>query len=272
MLSKQDHPRWTVGKLGAFIESLDADVFVSLDVPPGLRDSLEDRRSKILRTVSNYKSLTVRFPRKNIMPVIHGRTEFEIQLSIERTKNIREKPSWVGLGGLVPLLQHRDVSGLTNKPEKFIARALNLIRASFPNSNIHVFGAGGPRTFPAVVSLGATSADSIGWRQAAGFGVIFLPLKSQRVVGPTKRVSSMHGTLDHADLEQIERCRCPICDQLSLDRRLLLLGQHFHFRAIHNAWTSVNQVKYWPRSLSALKKFVAEGNLGRSWGEAVAET
>lgn len=270
VLSKQEHPQWTAAKLGRFIETLDADVFVSLDVPPGLRDNPEERRRKIMKSAKNYKMLDTRFSQKTIMPVIHGRTESEIQLSVDRIVAIRSNPKWIGLGGIVPLLQHRKVSGLTIKPEKFVARALALIRASFPDSNIHVFGAGGPRTFPAVISLGANSADSIGWRQAAGFGVIFLPLKSQRTMRSITNIGTLGNLSGRADLDQIEQCRCPICHQQTLDKRLALLGHHFHFRAIHNAWTSVNQTKYWPRSLPALKNLVAGGNLGRPWAEACA--
>jgi hypothetical protein len=115
------------------------------------------------------------------MPVVHGRNLSEIDLSLKLIDKAQPQPKWIGLGGVVPLLQRRQVSEIPN-PEAFIIQAMANIQQAFPRSIIHVFGAGGMRTFPAMYALGAHSADSIGWRRAAGFGSIFLPLKSQRVV------------------------------------------------------------------------------------------
>lgn len=172
----------------------------------------------------------------------------------------------------MPLLQNRYVTHEIHKmgAELFIATALTMIREAFPRTKIHAFGAGGTRTFPAVVYFGADSGDSIGWRQAAGFGSIFLPLKSQRAViwNPAKKAPRK--LLGAHDLEQLQNCRCPACiPNKSIADKLRALQGSFYNRSIHNAWTIENQFRYWPKTRSKMKDFIAEGNLGAQWANAV---
>jgi queuine/archaeosine tRNA-ribosyltransferase len=176
----------------------------------------------------------------------------------------------VGLGGMVPLLQRRRaLTEWTDSPEAFIARTLALIRREFDSAMIHVFGAGGTRTFPAVFAFGADSADSIGWRHAAGFGSVFLPLKSQRVIKWDRSKNPPRRCLDPADLADIERCGCPICRTKSnLNQRLAALRRSFYNRSIHNAWIVSNQFEFWPRSRRELLSLVSRGGLGVDWAEA----
>jgi queuine/archaeosine tRNA-ribosyltransferase len=262
---------WTVRKVGDLIEKINAEIFVSLDLPPSKEDDQAMRKQKIRKSAANYGILADRFPRKIIMPVIHGRTLSEIELSIEGVIKQKRNPTWVGLGGIVPLLQNRYASKeiSTLGAEVFIGRALAAVRLSFPTAQIHAFGAGGTRTFPAVFALGADSGDSIGWRQAAGFGSVFLPLKTQRVVswnvanGPPRKV------LDETDMAQIDACGCPICRSMgSITERLALLRKGFYYRSIHNAWTISNQHKYWPKTREAMRTLVSSGALGSNWAKA----
>jgi hypothetical protein len=97
---------------------------------------------------------------------------------------------WIGLGGIVPLLKNRSFPGEISRmgAEAFIAIALREIRKTFPKSRVHAFGAGGTRTFPAVFAFGADSADSIGWRQAAGYWVNFSSaFRAREQFGGTRR-------------------------------------------------------------------------------------
>ena len=166
------------------MSSIDAQVFVSLDHPPSAGDDQDFRKKKIRASTRNFRYLSNRFPTKAIMPVVHGRSLSEINYSIELLLRTLRSPPWIGIGGIVPLLQNRHTSNEIAMlgSEKFIGLSILAVRSAFPHAKIHAFGAGGTRTFPAVFALGADSADSIGWRQAAGFGSIFLPMKSQRIV------------------------------------------------------------------------------------------
>jgi queuine/archaeosine tRNA-ribosyltransferase len=220
--------------------------------------------------MQNFRALFERFPSKTIMPVIHGRCISEVELSVSLLTQISANSKWVGLGGVVPLLQHRRARGLDMAPELFIARAIAIVRSVFPASKIHVFGAGGTRTLPAVFALGADSGDSIGWRQAAGYGSIFLPLKSQRVVKWNEDKKPPRRLLDDDDFVLIEKCRCPTCRGKSLSQRLDAFRRHFYERSIHNAWTLLHQSQYWPRSRSALLRHISSGGLGPEWAKAVS--
>ena len=160
--------KWTIQNVSEYIGKIEADIFVSLDYPPHVTDSALKRRAKIEASTKNFELLAGTFPSKTIMPVVHGRTIAEIELSVELLAERSDSLAWIGLGGIVPLLQHRFVSKdiLKIGPEIFISRALKIIRSTFPKTKIHAFGAGGTRTFPALFSLGADSADrSVGGRQ-----------------------------------------------------------------------------------------------------------
>jgi queuine/archaeosine tRNA-ribosyltransferase len=205
--------KWTVRTVGDLIAKIDGQIFVNLDLPPHSEDDAELRRIKIRRSNVNFRILSARFPERTIMPMIHGRTLRELTYSVESLLKITPNHKWIGLGGIVPLLKNRSFPGEISRmgAETFIAIALREIRKTFPKSSVHAFGAGGTRTFPAVFAFGADSADSIGWRQAAGYGSIFLPLQSQRVVRWNKEAGPPRKVLSVEDLQVLRGCDCPIC-------------------------------------------------------------
>jgi queuine/archaeosine tRNA-ribosyltransferase len=269
-LSTNPNARWTLRHVSEAIDEIPADIFVALDRPPNPQDGAGDRMRKIQSSVRNYERLIARFPHKVIMPVIHGRTHREIEKSISLIAEVSPEPAWVGIGGMVPLLQKRRVlSGWRSSTESFIALVVSMTRDHFRQSRVHVFGAGGTRTFPAMVALGADSADSIGWRQAAGFGSVFLPLKSQRTFksGTDTAPRKVLGADDALD---IKNCHCPICrTRITSIGRVQLLMKSFHNRSIHNAWVVANQFKYWPKTQADLFSMAACGKLGSEWAEAL---
>jgi hypothetical protein len=272
-LSVSPNSRWTWKEVAQQISKIDAEIFVSLDHPPHFKDSEKSRRKKIAASMENFGRLSEEFKAKVIMPVIHGRTIAEVRLSLQLLAQQGSHFQWVGLGGVVPLLQHRRVSDeiVCMTPELFIGKAIHLIRSQFPESLIHVFGAGGTRTFPAVYALGADSGDSIGWRQAAGFGSIFLPFESQRVVKWNSLSGPPRKTLSKSDLLQLHLCRCPIClTKPEIKTRLQGFKRSFYDRSIHNAWTVANQSAFWPRGRSLLRVEIQQGRLGDAWAKAAA--
>lgn len=269
-ISMNPESRWTVDVVGDLIGKIEADIYVSLDFPPLLRDGLDQRKRKIRHSVKNFWRLSDRFPNKKIMPVVHGRNVSEIELCLNLLSSRSLDVEWVGLGGVVPLLQQKRVYGLAEELEVFIAKALHLICQAFPHSGIHVFGGGGTRTFPALVALGATSADSIGWRHAAGFGSVFLPMKSQRLVAWTAESKAPRKMIDDSDRAEIALCRCPACSRNeSVESRLEAFRSHFSARSIHNAWIVANQSRWWPKSRKSLQEIVANGAVGPNWAKAV---
>ncbi|XIA63667.1 hypothetical protein ACFIOY_32100 [Bradyrhizobium sp. TZ2] len=264
---------WSVRHVGNTIEKMRADVFVTLDIPPGSTDSARERERKIVVSVKNYEKLLNRFPKKTIMPVVHGRTRSELQRSIKLIAAVLPNPKWVGIGGVVPLLQRRRLlPDWKGSPESFIAMSIRQTREEFQRARIHVFGAGGTRTFPATVALGADSADSIGWRQAAGFGSVFFPLKSQRILSHAVDKRPVRKLIDKDDLSSLSICRCPICKRgTSVRARVNTLKANFHNRAIHNAWTLAHQFEAWPQSRAELAASISSGLLGTDWALALKE-
>jgi queuine/archaeosine tRNA-ribosyltransferase len=172
----------------------------------------------------------------------------------------------IGIGGVVPLLRNAIRLADAGTPERYIAAAVSLVRTALPLSKIHVFGAGGPRTFPALYSFGADSADSIAWRHAAGFGSVFLPFKSQRAIKWNLSKRPPRKVLDEDDLAQLAQCACPICGpKHSLDDRITALVNGFHNRSIHNAWMLTHQMASWPSTRRGMASLVANGKLGLNW-------
>ncbi|MBB4376479.1 hypothetical protein [Bradyrhizobium sp. SBR1B] len=270
-LSMAPSARWSVRHVSSAIEEIQADIFVTLDLPPHRSDGARDRMRKIRRSVMNYELLSERFPEKIIMPVVHGRTRAEVEVCLDLIASISSRPRWVGIGGVVPLLLgRRQLADWEGSPESFIAMCVQATRSRFQRSKIHVFGAGGTRTFPAMVALGADSADSIGWRQAAGYGSVFLPLKSQRIVSPGADMRAVRKILGRTDAADVMRCGCPICTKSATFRgRIALFKKSFHNRSIHNAWVIGNQFLHWPRTRADLSVLVSEGGLGPRWASAV---
>jgi queuine/archaeosine tRNA-ribosyltransferase len=76
-LIKAPSSRWSAQTVGNLIHRIEADVFVSLDLPPTPQDDQQRRLRKILSSTRNFEYLAGRFPAKAIMPVVHGRTYSE---------------------------------------------------------------------------------------------------------------------------------------------------------------------------------------------------
>src|SRR6185437_6380472 len=101
---------------------------------------------------------------------------------------------------------------------------------------------------------------------AAGYGSIFLPLKSQRAIRWNETKRAPRRLLDEDDLHSIRKCQCPSCVTSSrVQRRLALLRKDFHNRSLHNAWVISNQFRQWPATRRQMADVVGAGLLGPSW-------
>lgn len=120
----------------------------------------------------------------------------------------------------------------------FVAEAVKIVRDEFPDSFLHVFGAGSVSTMHFLFSLGVDSVDTVGWRLKAAHGAIQLPGVGDRFVTPNNKKRKK---LSDSDKRLLEKCKCPVCKGLSLEERLQNLDNAikngtFKRRAIHNAW------------------------------------
>jgi len=266
---------WSASTVAKVYRQVDADILVSLDLPPSSTDTPAQRRKKRQSTISNLRWLSSEFEPERLMPVIHGATIGEIQDSCAAVQKISPRPHWIGLGGLVPMLRQfgRREMGSSRARYDHFSTSLATVRRAFPYSLVHVFGAGAPRSCLAAFALGAHSADSQAWRQAAGFGSIYVPGKGQRILEWTRPHKRPRPIVDVDDRRLLAACTCPACRRYrTRDLRIRQLKDGFEARSIHNAWVlreEVNALRDAAR-VGNLKSFL-EGRLPKTWLEIVLQ-
>jgi tRNA-guanine family transglycosylase len=243
-LMKNETHDWTAQHVSDVYDRVDADIVASLDVPPGLADERRARARKLRRTLDNLAILAPRFGAR-LMPVVQGRTPKEIAESCEGISSRFPDPAWIAIGGLVPLLQisgfHRVAKDDT--PQARIAYSVRTVRSCFPNSILHVFGVGSIQTMLALFGLGAQSADSIGWRQAAGYGSIYLPGTNQRLLSWNSETPQPRPIINQGERTLLAQCNCPACRPIKrLQHRIRRLSSGFGPRSLHNLWVLQSEI------------------------------
>ena len=229
---------WSAQHLIELFRTMDADLFVALDIPPLPTDSTRIKRRKWLRTLQNLEVMVAALPPDTLVPVVHADEERQLDRKCREILSIIENSKWVGIGGLVPYFMRTAFyrkSTLTS-PQQHVVRNIRQARAWFPNSLLHAFGAGSPQTVIGAALAGADSADSTAWRTAAGFGSVYLLDGSRVELLPRNGSRAKRLTADTWKL--LGKCSCPICRKNnSVADRARALTSHFEPRAIHNYWT-----------------------------------
>jgi 7-cyano-7-deazaguanine tRNA-ribosyltransferase len=223
-----------------------AELCISLDVPPTSKDNRRVRTRKYQDTQKNFEHLVRYLDPSKLVPVIHGTNSEEIAKNCDRIAAIVANPQVVCLGGLVPLLRRSGrASPKRDRAFAWITRIVAGVRRQFPETLIHVLGAGSPQTVLAVLRCGADSTDSLAWRRAAGFGTIFLPGTSERFLSPRERKrATSRPTLNAHERELLAGCTCPACAELpQLSKRIAELSNSYLARAAHNAFIILQEAK-----------------------------
>jgi tRNA-guanine family transglycosylase len=242
VLMNKQNPNWNVSRVAHLYNRIDADYLVSLDVPPSIGDSRTDRARKYKKTLQNLEKLFGQFGEK-VVPVVHGATVQEIEKNCRLIQSLYPSPMIVGIGGLVPTIQR---CGAVTKagpqtPQRRIAEALGCTRAYFPQSRIHMFGVGSLHTVLGAIAIGAGSVDSIGWRQAAGFGSVYIPGRHRRLLTLRERERPCRPFASDDDIELLGRCRCPVC-RIVQGNKIDRLASHYKPRAVHNIWVLYSEI------------------------------
>lgn len=261
-LMMREAPGWTAKRVAMIYRELDADVLVSLDHPPTSDDTPAERRKKQRRTLANLSLLADEFGRERLMPVVHGLTIPEIEENCAAVHAIVSRPHWIGVGGLVPLLKHLGKGARPSSValQQRLGEVLGIVRRRFPHARLHVFGAGAPRSCLAAFAMGADSADSQGWRQAATFGSIYVPGKAQRILEWKHDHTQPRPLIDRDDRKFLGACPCPSCRRFpTAAKRIAELKRSFEPRAMHNAWVLRNEIKLYraAKSEAALRRLLA---------------
>jgi queuine/archaeosine tRNA-ribosyltransferase len=242
LMTKKDR-HWTVDRVSELYKRIDADHLVSLDIPPNRLDKVAERRRKYATTLENLAVLQGRFGER-IVPVVHGRGIAEIAENCDKIIRLAPHPRMIGIGGLVPILQScgNILKPTPSTPQQQIADAIRCVRAYFPGSRIHIFGVGSLHTVLGVIAAGADSVDSIGWRQAAGFGSVYIPGRHRRLLTDRDREAPCRPYASRDDLSLLSRCVCPACRGAKQGDNIAILSAHFKPRAAHNIWVLHSEV------------------------------
>lgn len=263
---------WNVTRVAELYKRLDADLLVSLDLPPRRTDSRGVRGSLYARTLANLSELVERYGRK-IVPVVHGVNLQEIESNCGQIGRVMPNPVLVGVGGIVPALQGCGRVNIDSRtsPQRGIAEIMQCVRAHFPKSGVHVFGVGSLHTVLAMVALGAQSVDSIGWRQAAGFGSVFIPGRQRRLLTSRERIRPCRPFVDDLDKEILRDCVCPACRGASpVGENIARLAAHFKPRAAHNIWVLYKEVaSYLSEHEAGRGAYFLSSRLSEAWLGAI---
>ncbi len=216
--------RLGVGELLERYRGVEAEYYLSLDVPPGPGRPCD--RGLLEANISNYEELRSRVEWGEVVPVVHV---CEPGLLAEAVDSYRELGARVlAVGGSVP--------GLLNRGVKRVATLVALAAARrLWRGPLHVLGAGSPVMSAIVGALGADSADTTSWRSKAAYGKIILPGAGERYVGGRRiRYGPLYAKPRELEALQrfLEATGFPLLDGRGLDGLL----STFQGRALVNAW------------------------------------
>lgn len=226
---------------------LKPDIASSLDVPSLLWHSVDIKIRRMELSLENYLFLRRRI---HDLPIVFGICAFSKKSAAIVAKRLKDRigsPSLIGLGGQVPLMR------LSNtKPDlgKLVVSAIHQLRIEFPESFIHVYGAGGHRWYMIIRLAGANSADYAGFAPSAGKGKIFLPgidphhiLKKLEIKRGNKKITYVRPNnkiMSLQELKQLETCVCPACKKIL---KVEDLEYNREYRIVHNLYTVVSEAQ-----------------------------
>lgn len=235
-----------VDEVASIYRDTQAELCITLDIPPIGSDNGRKRSSKYRKTQDNLAAIIETVEPGRVVPVVHGTTVSEVEKNCIAILGLMPRPRMVCIGGLVPLLrrsmQHAAERG---RSIAWLTLLISTVRNSFPKTVIHVLGAGSPLNVSTVIACGADSTDSLAWRRAAGFGTIYLPGTSERFLAPRNRQrENSRRTVNAKELELLEACGCPACAEWSeLEDRVVGLSDSYLARAAHNAFVVLAEAK-----------------------------
>ncbi|AXV39090.1 tRNA-guanine transglycosylase [Methanobacterium sp. BAmetb5] len=216
------------------------DLGVILDHPFNPSETNKANQKRWKKTLENTKIMVKNKGKVDLMPVVHGYNPKELKKACDDIKKIIPEPTMVGIGSLVPLLFRTNGTKRFKDPIKFVIDAIRIVQEEFPNSFLHAFGIGSSKTMHLMYSLGVDSLDSTSWRLKAAYGVIQLPGVADR--HPLSR-NNGRSFLNEKEKKLLNKCQCPSCKNLSINKRLNTLNDQFSARAIHNAHVFLTEQK-----------------------------
>ncbi len=177
------------------------------------------------------------YEHNGFVPVIHiSRVLDSYIYLVNQNVKVAAKP-FIALGGIVPNLL-RAPKALSHDT---ILENLRRVRQAFSEKQLHLFGVGGTATLHIAALLGMDSVDSSGWRNRAARGMIQLPGTGERIIAELGKWRGRQ--VNSEDLEKLETCPCPACQQYGVDGLRASKISGFCNRATHNLWVLLNEAQ-----------------------------
>lgn len=214
---------------------------VPQDFIPAPSMSLYQQHKCLQRTMK----VNADFQHDGFVPVVHISRVIDKYISeLKANEKLFAKPR-LAIGGIVPNLLRAPKA----IPHQKILQNLIKLREEFADKEIHVFGIGGISTLHIAALLGIDSVDSSGWRNRAARGIILLPGKSERIIA---QLGSWRGRAVSEDEKKILlTCKCPTCQQFSLNGLTAKASEGFRNRATHNLWTLLEESSWISEKLNS---------------------
>lgn len=199
-------------ELARFAKETDSDFVLSLDHPP--RTNCRDFDSLAKLNFRNYlRMLRI----VETIPVVHA-PPYLAAREIRMLKRV--KPTYVGVGGLVPSLRGA---------MKMTFETIDLVQRELPDCKIHLLGFVAPKIGLSYSSR-AYSLDYGGWRNAAATGYLLTPTGYRKISSRNKKGHAAKPS--SSEMETIKS----ICNKLQLT--LHSLRHDFESRAIFSAYVA----------------------------------
>lgn len=218
---------------------LKPDYASALDVPSTIWDDVKTKRERMKWSLENYKNLKERVSDSvGLVPGVCAFSEKSAKIVVKQVKRIIGFPNYLGLGGQVPLLK---VAEKSSNLVFLTMKVVSIFRKEFPQTRIHVFGAGGHRWYMLLRLLGADSADYAGYLFSTGMGEIFLPEIRPKYILKELVLHTKQGKkrkyrrnperiFSENELDEFYHCRCPVCRENSP----IVLELNKDYRLLHN--------------------------------------
>lgn len=207
-----------------------ADRYVLPDYVPLSSDSLAQVEEKVRETVYYSCLFFEEMPnelKSKAMPVVHGRTQAQVEYCLEHYLALGVK--WIGFGSFGTSGKNNETNIATQSAVEN-ARLVIEIAAKY-GVKVHLFGLGAPALVGLLFSLGAAAFDSASWFKAAGFGQVHLPLMRGYNITYNNGVSELQKGItweDFTRFKQLTGHECLYCADYHT------LVSHKMHRVIHN--------------------------------------
>ncbi|MGC9049933.1 tRNA-ribosyltransferase [Pyrobaculum sp.] len=228
-----------VDKIAEVYRRVDAQLYLSLDVPPSPGDPSDVAEKKFEKTYRNWVRLR-RAVGDSVVPVLH--VYRDEALFFRYLRLYLDAPA-LAIGAAVPyvLITRGAPPGSRMLALRLIARARREFRGP-----LHVLGMGSPSVTPILHAMGVDSTDSATWRLKAAYGKVILPGGGERHV-TDRAVNFGRAKPRDGELEELyhflRETGFP-----ALDGFYERIKTSFEYRALVNAWVVTRSWTQPPRT------------------------